>query len=752
MLHQLADKLPPSGRALVDVIIHCSDSDAPRLKDCLPVLGVLKCLHAWHSAEISLATRNVKSWQKIAEFLSANAVDSDNLKNVIDPKILWRGKLQIRERKFASEIQFPNFCLKSVSSRNALKTLLALAISLAKKRMKETHAKNMLSEVFHYYGPVLEFVQIVLLSDLPSYFHSGRQFELSLSRSNIQGKSKLLLEQFSALKGRVGALFHLGCVVSNLNLSPANQLSMQKWKEYMSKKPKNILVPDVDIKGQNAGYYLLIQGSGRGGCKATLINSANQINGAAALAVVNGQLKDKKSDQATKLDVAGILKSMPCVQRDQLLERERRLCRFQTLILKELQKRQQVPNTASDIHVANIKPLLTLAREHYFKLSNVKPLKTSSQNADKENTFCSSAVQSYVQHSYLEGLERSVITNLENREKMKRKIRAGFIVSGSCESLLGPRENQKAQTSVLDAKELLKYFTPDGTPATELQPIQIQRGENVFTLTPNLTPWKVTQLHFKEASTCSYHGLEYCIDNKKAIERDRRMIRLQSRLIRYETQTTCTRECCPIPYALSPLPSPAVLSEPGSVPDGEMLQSEHRLEVARLKRKSRDFDGFHPNKRLTKSESTESLLSQASGSSGHHPSTLVSREGPPQLTVSIKLPSKQPEKVTTKLVQPQQQQSQGSKQNKHAAHQQTKESRSQKHTRMLKEVVAKTLCKHGISEDHERFSACSERLFEVSKLYLKDLKTSRGLHEEMKKAANNNVKQVIDWVLEKISK
>lgn len=71
---------------------------------------------------------------------------------------------------------------------------------------------------------------------------------------------------------------------------------------------------------------------------------------------------------------------------------------------------------------------------------------------------------------------------------------------------------------------------------------------------------------------------------------------------------------------------------------------------------------------------------------------------------------------------------------------------------MLKDVVAKTLQKHGIAEDHKCFASCSQRLFEISKFYLKDLKTSRGLLDEMKKTANSNAKQVIEWVLEKTGK
>lgn len=38
---------------------------------------------------------------------------------------------------------------------------------------------------------------------------------------------------------------------------------------------------------------------------------------------------------------------------------------------------------------------------------------------------------------------------------------------------------------------------------------------------------------------------------------------------------------------------------------------------------------------------------------------------------------------------------------------------------MLQEVVTKALKHHGISVEHECFKACSKRLFDISKFYLK---------------------------------
>uniref|UniRef100_A0A7M4EN22 MDM2 binding protein n=1 Tax=Crocodylus porosus TaxID=8502 RepID=A0A7M4EN22_CROPO len=670
-LHQLSDKLPAPGRAMVDVILQTGEPDAPKLKDCLPAIGALKHLREWHSAKITIIANDCKgNWQKIADYLSADVVALDDLKNVIDSKELWRGKVQIWERKFGSEVRFPEFCIKGVSAKTFILNLL-------------------LFQVFHYYGPALQFLQMVVLSDIPSCFVSDLEFELSLARKKIRETSVLLLNQVASLCGKVGALFALPCSVSNILIPSPTQLSTKKWKEYMSKKPKAITIPEVELKGEFCQYYFLVQGNGFGGCKATMIRSANQINGAATLAVINGKLKTNAEETDSSLCIADFIRSLPHLCGEQILQREKNLASVQACDLK------LIYNKESELIGSNA----------------------------------------------LEWPERSVLQNMENFEKIKQKMR-GSTLTHSSEQLLGHKDGQRESLTLLDAKELLKYFTPEGLPIGDLQPLQIQKSDNAFLLTPELSPRKLRGLPFEKAAGCHYHGLEYCLDNRKALERDVGYAELQTRLIRYETQTTCTKECCPVPCVLSPLPSPAVLSEPGSVPDGEALQSEFRTETSRLKRRSKDLDCFYPNKRLTKSESTDSVLSQASGSSGSHHSIAATRQSSERsrslTSVPVKQPSNQPKKVSMKAGSTSQRSTQESETSKPV-----KESRSQKHTRMLKEVVAKTLQKHGIAEDHECFAPCSQRLFEISKFYLKDLKTSRGLFDEMKRTANNNAKQVI---------
>lgn len=55
-------------------------------------------------------------------------------------------------------------------------------------------------------------------------------------------------------------------------------------------------------------------------------------------------------------------------------------------------------------------------------------------------------------------------------------LRFGLLGPGSSDSLLGPKDGQRAASAApLDAREFLKHFTADGLPAGELQPLALNR-------------------------------------------------------------------------------------------------------------------------------------------------------------------------------------------------------------------------------------------------------------------------------------
>uniref|UniRef100_A0A8C9XTD3 MDM2 binding protein n=1 Tax=Sander lucioperca TaxID=283035 RepID=A0A8C9XTD3_SANLU len=652
-------------KALLDVLVLGSAEQSPPIKDLLPLLGALKHISCWHAAKITLVTQHTTGWQKAASYLSAGLVEPADLHNCMDHRELWRGGLVIREKKVRGS---ENGLMHHISGTSVLQAPYT------------TTEHKLQSEVFHYYAPVLDLVQLVNLSELPSFLMSTTQFELSLSGKSM--KAKLLLDQLRSLHGKVGALFSLSCIITPIAQPPAGQLSSQRWRESIARRPKSLPVPDVEVKGESAHYLLLVQGSDGvelGGCRVRMLHSDSQINGGAAMATISGLLREKSLSSSGGA-VGNILCPLPCLQGDALLKRERKVTQVQTLVLKEYLRQKEEASASPSIPVNDLKVILSLAREQYLKMTD--------STLPSPCCFFIGGFQT-ISHLQSDWPERSTYDNSV----------FGLLGPGSSDSLLGPKDIQKSSPALLDARELLKHFTCDGLPTGELQPLAINKGNNVFQLSPDLSPRRISQMSFNKASASHYHGIEFCLDNQRSLDRDQAFVKLQSRLIRYETQTTCSKEPCALPFALSPAPSPAVMSEPGSVPDGETLQN---ADVARLKRKSWDTDiiGGYPRKRLVKSESSDSLCSQSSGSSGTHPLVL---------------------NFTQTNIQ-------------------------------LSEVVAKTLKHHGITAEHQCFEACSKRLFDISKFYLKDLKTSRGLHDEMKKAASSNVKQVIDWVLEKTSK
>ncbi|XP_061919359.1 mdm2-binding protein isoform X2 [Entelurus aequoreus] len=741
-LHTLSDKLPPPGKALLDVLVLGYTAECPALKDLLPLLGALRHMTCWHSAKITVITQHTAGWRKTASYLSAGLVDSAELRSCIDPSEMWRGGLMVREKKYMSELRFDGFCLRSPVHNISRSSLLQDPSSTADYKLH--------SEVFQYYAPVLDLLHLVTLSDLPSFLMSNTLLELYLSVESV--KSKLVLDQLKSLRGKVGALLSLSCVVTPIAQTPVSQISSQRWRESLARRPKSLHTPDVDVKGEHAHFFLLVQGSDNledGVCTVRVLHSDSQINGAAAMATVSGMLGQKLLSASGLRN--NILYTLPCLQGDGLLRRERKVAQVQALALQEYirQKEQSSTSIMSD----NLKAILSLAKEQFLMMSDAT-LSSVSSLPDKASTTTNNSAFETMSMAHSIWSERSVLKNIENLQKRRQKRRYGLLGPGPSDSLLGPKDFQKGPTTSLDAKDLLRRFTLDGKPASDLQPLVLVRGPNVLQLSPDFSPRRVSQMSFRKASVSNYHGIEYCLDSRQSLDRDQAFVRLQSRLVRYETQTTCCKEPSALPFALSPAPSPAVMSEPGSVPDGETLQN---ADVARLKHRCRDTDGY-PRKRLVKSESSESLCSQSSGSSGTHPAirSLRQHAGRSHSASSSISSSSAARRTSSGLINQ-------SFAEKHKAPEQKsnhevtndrsiKESRSQKHNRMLQEVVAKTLKHHGVRAEHNCFEACSKRLFDISKFYLKDLKTSRGLHDEMKKAAGSNAKQVIDWVLEKTLK
>lgn len=171
--------------------------------------------------------------------------------------------------------------------------------------------------------------------------------------------------------------------------------------------------------------------------------------------------------------------SLPHFSGEQLIQREKQLANVQALALKECLKRRKLAEQPEVVSVDELKKLLILTREHFIdhfdailpKTISIKTDKTSDMSNDTSSVESSSS--SLMETNPLEWPERHVLQNLESFEKAKQKMRTGSLPRSS-EQLLGHKEGPRDSITVLDAKELLKFFTSDGLPVGDLQPLQIQ--------------------------------------------------------------------------------------------------------------------------------------------------------------------------------------------------------------------------------------------------------------------------------------
>eukprot|EP00058_Branchiostoma_floridae_P026862 XP_002612353.1 hypothetical protein BRAFLDRAFT_80012 [Branchiostoma floridae] len=69
-------------------------------------------------------------------------------------------------------------------------------------------------------------------------------------------------------------------------------------------------------------------------------------------------------------------------------------------------------------------------------------------------------------------------------------------------------------------------------------------------------------------------------------------------------------------------------------------------------------------------------------------------------------------------------------------------------TMKLWQVVDEALTQNGVGKSHKKYKACCTRLFEICKMFLKDLKNSHKLEDHMKRLAEQNVKQVVGFYIE----
>jgi len=209
---------------------------------------------------------------------------------------------------------------------------------------------------------------------------------------------------------------------------------------------------------------------------------------------------------------------------------------------------------------------------------------------------------------------------------------------------------------------------------------------------------------YPEALAASYHGIEYCLDDRDAIAKDSQLAFLQSSHVKLETLSSCVqRDHKPVENR----PARAVTKTAKNVDKKQHLM---KLSVPLVRTKA------------TGKGKTPAVIGRP-----------LKRKSPvlkkPATAVKRKREEPAVEETTSGRIKDDTK----------------KETRSERHKRRLRQVVQKTLEDSGIDSNHEFYEPCTERLYSLCKSFLKDLRSSHGLNDEMKRLAKSNVQQVIEF-------
>ena len=247
--------------------------------------------------------------------------------------------------------------------------------------------------------------------------------------------------------------------------------------------------------------------------------------------------------------------------------------------------------------------------------------------------------------------------------------------------------------------EVKSLFTREGRiDATDLKPIPLAMDR----LYKNVkTEDEVKNLSYHEACKLVGHGVEYCMDSLNALRLDARLAKVQRRFVPDDTSNLnayLIRTLC-----------------------GE------RENVRNMSKDDKKCQSANKRKKKTPTKKEPTLYDQNEDMTNvktNNADVIISKNDKLELRMTAKAKKfALDERIQT-----------------------TKESRSQRHKRRLRTIVEATIEKHGkVNRESPHYEACCNRLFTLCLNFVKDLKSSTGLNEEMKRIAKSNVLQVVDF-------
>ncbi|XP_077983141.1 mdm2-binding protein-like [Glandiceps talaboti] len=749
-LHHIADKLPVPGSFLLDILWLTSGEEDFQVQGHLHLFGVLQRLQEWYNGNFTIlsdrslmgsTSSEMSGWKKWISYLSASVMSLDSgilgedVPLCSNQNVVWKGWIKLTESRGVSSVSLPGFHLTKWEEDKSLSHQKSQA-KFSVDFHQQTQEKTQQDELAMICAKNLDVVKVVKLEEIPAYFLSPIKYKLKLTPTQGANfdRSKIFLEWLCDAQNEIGVLTQLECKVCDDEAihGTRQQYTTSKWKESVLKNPNDTTAPDVNIKGRLRNFQFLIIGNSSFECTAYMLHSVEELNGSVGHKLALWE-NTETTEQESKVTAREVLQELPLFDIGDLWKMENDLQEAQASAIKKWIDDRQNENLITSITHSELINVLDSARKEYLKHFTTD--RTCRVTWSEELT---DNLPTELDLSPSEWPERQALLNKESMSKKLQRIKTEDMMFRG-EVIRAPDPDDSVR---LDVREFLKYFKTSGEPAADdLSPVGVSDSNNRESSTtklpmavPNIE--RLSKADFKETLRMNYHGLNFCVESRNAEQLNERLNNLQSRYITHETSSTCTLEQASSPATMAMLaPSPAMPSSPHE--EETTTDAKQRGRPTRLS--SSQTPGSQKRKRkTTPSDGSISLKRPV-------------RSSPRRVSLPRIAAIKKEESRTGVL------RGQGSSRPRSASVGSGRagiksESRSEKHKRQLRYIVDDNLKKHGVTKDHACYGQCVTRLYNLSKSFLKDLKTSHGLVKEMKNVVESNVEQVVSFELRRANK
>jgi len=626
----------------------------------------------------------MKSWQNSLKFSISQLNQNDITTKLFNPSVVWQGSLIFGEGQTRTELPGFNSCFEK--SKKKMEPSFSLSQCQEKRNEKSsTDVANCL-----HIAPEITILCKVQKHTVP--FHMFLPVRLGLSLNCLSTKLSARLVEWLSFENNknIALIGSLRLVAPSKHCSKRN--NKEAWFDFV-KSEDHLAANKVDSKaGENdresCRRVCLICGNTEKELSVYVLRPPEHLNGWIQhdLSTIHSSLLIS-NDQ----EVGGPLRFPDLT--DRFLETEQNL----TEVL--LRKLQQELKTSDDLLSANLTPDIVdqiisekwkFLREQREKL--FRDGKTRQLEAVKREVLLQGL--SEIPLSPSKWPERAWLIKTDPNTRVKH-------------ATVGDTDKQfplLASVSSLSIQDILEKFRMDGTPArSDLVPIQ-PREESLRERRIQIGADDVKGKGYPEALATLYHGIEYCLDVREAISKDSQLAQLQSSHVKLETFSSCVeRDHKPLASRCTQAATKAAKND--------RKQSLMKLSVP-LTKTGHAGKGRKPVSLIGRSLKRESPVAK-------------------KTTVATKRKRQEPEEQESKPDE--------------IDEDKNRETRSERHKRRLRQVVQKTLEDNGIDSNHPFYEPCTERLYSLCKSFLKDLRSSHGLNDEMKRLAKSIVHQVIEF-------